>query len=243
MTVANVVDTTRAASVVVTVPNIEYMQGFLLSLLFKDGISATDYRRESVGHSGWHVRIYRRRKSANFTNYTSLGDTVTGRSINALRKLDVTDAFYLLAEMRLDEFNNGRWFDDGTILPDYGRRLRSVNGYQSIRLWPPPNDTYEIEVRCLRRPPALVSQQDAPSIHPEATQIVVDYVKAALYEKLGNLQASMVLKQEIQAKLELLRKRYGDARPPAVPLRMGSARAYGYGSIGVWNVDRVREPT
>ncbi|NIN66711.1 MAG: hypothetical protein GTO63_18890, partial [Anaerolineae bacterium] len=47
--------------------------------------------------SGWHVRIYRRRHTANFTNYQFLSNV--GREANSLNKMDIPDQYFLLAEM------------------------------------------------------------------------------------------------------------------------------------------------
>ena len=213
-------------------PNIEYHLGFMLAGETSVTGLGTDFRRINVAHSGFHIRIYRRRLTANFTNYTDFGSTQDGQSITTLHRMDIQDAFYLLAEFRIDEFNEGRWLDDGQVIPDYLRRLRPVNGYRGVRLWPRPDDQYDIEVRCVRRGPLLVSDSDVPPIHPEAVKLVVDYSKALLMEKLGEPAAKAEAMGDYQRNLNTLLRRYGDLRPANAPQPRRLARAWGYNRFG-----------
>ena len=225
----------------ITLPNLEYMLGFMLDGTTATGGAGTAFRRVNVAHSGWRVRLYRRRKSATFTNYTTFGDTISGQHIDSLHAMDIQDAAFLLVELRLDEFNEGRWTDDGKVIPDYMRRLRTVNGYQGIRFWPRPDDEYDIEVRCVRRPQALVSASDAPPVHAEAVKLIVDYAAALLYERLGETGNSMARMQDYAKNLDTLRGRYSDIRPSNTPIRRRLARAFGYDRYDPWRRPRGTE--
>lgn len=204
-----------------TVPNIEYMLGFMLEGSTGAGV---DFRRLSSGHSGWHYRIYRRRKSENFTGYTRFGTTIPGTSALGLTKLDIQDAFYLLQELRIEGENGGVILDRGDIIPDYNRRLRSVAGYQSIRLYPQPDTRQEIEIRCTRKPDILVSENDTPPIHAEAIKIIVEGALVPVFQKLGRPQDAMTAEAKYEKLLQGMRSSYGDARPEGVPLYKKPAR-------------------
>lgn len=241
-------DVTLAPGVNVIFPNIEYHLGFMLSGKTSEGARGTAYRRLNVAHSGWHIRVYRRRKSADFTNYTTMGDTLgstsvgsSAQSVTSLIAMDIHDAFYLLAEVRLDEFNYGAFIDDGTILPDMLRRLRTSNGYQGVRFWPRPDSEYEIELRCIRRPQALVSASDAPPIHAEGVQLIVDYAASKLYEKMNEPGMAMARMADYQRNLATLTRRYGDLRPNNTPIPKRFARAWGYNRGGPWRRPRGSE--
>ena len=215
-----------------TLPNIEYMQGFLTegNQNYPPGVP-TPFRRENFRQSGWWVRIYRRRIAEDFTNYEDL-TTISGAdpnsggaTITGLRKLDLPKAFFLLAEMKVDDTNEGLFYDNGRIIPDYHRRLREVHGYQSIQIYPYPDDRYEIDVRCVRRPPKLVDDQDTPLIHAEAIDLIIHRSLMFLYENMGNPQMAELARTRYQDNLFTLSKRYGDLRPPAVPTLRRFSRA------------------
>ena len=92
--------------------------------------------------SGWWVRIYRRRATADFTNYGNLktivgvSDSAGGATITGLNKLDLPTVFFLLAETKIDDVNRGIFYDNGRIIPDYHRRLKVVHGYQANTIVP-----------------------------------------------------------------------------------------------------------
>lgn len=229
---------TPSPAIRLTLPNIEYMQGFqaLGAQRFDDGggPAATLWRRKNWRESGWWVRIYRRRVAEDFNNYaalaTSIGPTGVGTqdggaAVAGLVKLDLPKAFFLLAEYRIDEFNSGIFIDNGRILPDYHRRLREIHGYQAIQFYPYPDDRYEVDVRCVRRPPKLVDDQDAPLVHAEAVDLIIHRALMFLYENMGNPQMAELSRSRYQENLFTLSKRYGDLRPPAVPTLRRFSRA------------------
>ncbi len=222
-----------------TLPNIEYMQGFML----KGTDGGTSYTRANYARSGWHVRIYRRRIAEDFTYYnataTGMGHATWGGQIaDSLHKLDLSEKFYLLAEVRIDDLNEGYWTDDGTHIPDYHRPLRTIHGYQSIQMYPKPDDRYEIDIRCVRRPEELVDDTDAPRVHPEAVDVLIDKTLVLLYEHQGQHELAGVARARYNEGLMTLRKRYAEQRPPQEPIvrRMSRARPMlpGRGRIRKW---------
>jgi len=209
----------------VRVPNIEYALGFLT----EHPSGSPSGKRVSQHQSGIHVRIYRRRVSVfddtafdpyRDMSYASKG-LLTGKAV-----IDNKDKFYLLAELRVDEVNRGVFIDDGQYIPDRSRPLRDVHGYQQYALYPRPDQRYEMDVRCVRRPQKLDAEQDVPRIHAEAVNVLITRAMSYLYESMGNLQASQLMLGRYMELLETLSKRYGDLRPSAVPIlrRMSRAR-------------------
>jgi len=183
---------TNGAGIYLKFPDLEKIQGFGYSG------QAQRYRR-----SGWRIRIYRKRiTSTAHSSFTGFADT------------DVEDAgvYYLLMEVPgwCNEI-----IDNGAITPDYGTRLKSVHGYQNIALYPRPDDRYELDVRCVRRPDPLVQDQDAPRVHAEATELILQRALTFLYEAQGNKGMSAIAFGRYERNLETLSKRYGDLRSSA----------------------------
>tara|TARA_Y100001973_G_C5201522_1_gene338087 strand:- start:1586 stop:3340 length:1755 start_codon:yes stop_codon:yes gene_type:complete len=234
VTTTNIVEgTLPGPAVKLTLPNIEYMQGFMtVGAQGNPAGTTVPFRRNNYRESGWWVRIYRRRIVSDFNNYSNLSSykgadiAASGAAITGLKKLDLPTAFFLLAEVKIDELNEGIFYDNGRIIPDYHRRLREIHGYQAVQLYPYPNERYEVDVRCVRRPPKLVDDQDAPLVHAEAVDLIIHRTLMFLYENMGNPEMAQLAKSRYQENLYTLSKRYGDLRPPAVPVlrRFGRAR-------------------
>jgi len=212
------------AGIGLTVPNIEYVLGFLT----EHPTGSPTGARVSQHQSGIHIRIYRRRLrdledltgTYGAMEFASKG--ITGPSAFA----DNKQKFYLLAEMRADELNKGRFIDNGEYIPDRSRPLRDVHGYQQYGLYPRPDARYEIDIRCVRRPQELKDERDVPTLHAEAINVLITRAMSYLYESMGNLNASQLMVIRYQDELMTLAKRYGDMRPSAVPVirRMSRAR-------------------
>jgi len=209
----------------VRVPNIEYALGFLT----EHPSGSPSGKRVSQHQSGIHVRIYRKRVSV-FDDipedpYQDMAYAAKGLVGNRT-VIDNKDKFYLLAELRVDEVNRGLFIDDGQYIPDRSRPLRDIHGYQQYALYPRPDQRYEMDVRCVRRPQKLDAEQDVPRIHAEAVNVLITRAMSYLYESMGNLQASQLMLGRYMELLETLSKRYGDLRPSAVPIlrRMSRAR-------------------
>lgn len=212
---------TKYPAVKLTLPNIEYALGFLGEVT-ASGVQT----RKSLHQSGIHVRIYRRRKSATFDNYDSADTSTTlPQYVSGLKKLDTPTAFFLLAETRIDEVNNGIFYDNGEIIPDYSRRLRDTHGYQTFACYPRPDKRYVLDIRCLRRPSKLVDDEDAPLIHAEATNVLIQRAMILLYENMGEMAKAQYCDLRYQQELQTLSKRYGDLRPPATPVMRRLTRA------------------
>ena len=195
----------NGALINIITPDIDYMQGF--------GRNA-DRRYH---HSGWRKRIYRRRVTVDAVNYGAIPQQLTGAV-----EQETPDAFVLMAEV--DGFTT-TFVDNGQILPDYHRRLREVNGYQALRMYPRPNRRYEVDIRCIRRPPALKDDSDAPLVHPDAMSLVLYRAIAALYEAQGNIDLADRALIRYKDLLFTLTKRYGDLRYPGQLLMKKPARA------------------
>ena len=228
-------------AITVIVPNIEYVLGFLTEHV----ATSPTGERVSQHQSGIHVRIYRRRVSTlehdPAYSYSGLAYDAKGLSgaDGALVYPDNKQKFYLLAEMRIDEVNAGRFFDDGQYIPDRSRPLRDTHGYQQYGVYPRPDARYEVDVRCLRRPQKLVDEQDAPRIHAEATDMLINRAMAYLYESMGDYAASQLMMARYEEGRQTLAKRYGDMRPVSRPVlrRMTRAKSSGRsrGNYRKWN--------
>tara|TARA_Y100001973_G_scaffold102562_1_gene167852 strand:- start:813 stop:2534 length:1722 start_codon:yes stop_codon:yes gene_type:complete len=219
--------------IVVTVPNIEYVLGFLTE---RTGAPSPSGKRVSQHQSGIHVRIYRRRVAdVDLSSFSSASyDTLTyaAEGMNDARSfVDNKEKFYLLAEMRVDEDNKGVFIDDGQYIPDRSRPLRDTHGYQQYAVYPRPDQRYEMDIRCVRRPQKLEDERDVPRLHAESVGTLVDRAMAYLYESMGNFGAAETMMKRYESALELLNKRYGDLRPAAVPVLRRMVRArYSYRS-------------
>lgn len=210
-----------ARSVKLTLPDINYMLGFQLKGTRNGGVA---FERRNVAHSGLYIRIYRRRLTEDYGNYSTLGAQPSGTTITSLHRLDIHDDYYLLAETRVDPFNEGFFYDDGTMIPDYERKLRNVHGYQAVRFDPMPDQRYELEARCIRRPQRLVSDHDAPPIQPAGIDVLVELALSMVRESLHQFSAAELARQRYREMLDKLKKRYGDLRPSNTPVTKRLAR-------------------
>ena len=194
---STLVTVTRDQKVTLTVPPNPHLLGF-------DDSSGRRYQK-----TGWRARIYRRRESI---------DTAT----DAQTTVEISDQYYLIAEQPASD----NTFDDtGINIPDYNRRLRNVNGYQSFGLHPWPDARYEVDIRCVRRPEPLVHDQDAPRLHPDAVEILIQQTLAYMYEKLGDFNGLALANQRYESRLSVLAKRYSDLQSSAVVTARRPARA------------------
>jgi len=192
-------------AIVITTPDIHYMQGF-----GRNGDRR--YRR-----AGWRKRIYRRRITVDPVNYNTLTHTLTGAVDQ-----ETPDAFVLIADI---DGHQTAFIDNGQILPDYHRRLREVHGYQSVRLYPRPNERYQVDVRCLLRPEELKDDQDAPEIHTDGIDVLLYRALSFLYESQGNIELADRAIGRFREALFTLTKRYGDLRYPGETLMKRPARS------------------
>tara|TARA_R110002012_G_scaffold76891_2_gene194449 strand:- start:193 stop:1932 length:1740 start_codon:yes stop_codon:yes gene_type:complete len=209
---------TPYGAILVSLPNITYALGYMMKVI-RSGVT---YSRHSVDQSGVYVRIYRRRIATNWEEYGGLTNRADGLNTS---QLDTDTAFYLLAEMRVDTLNEGIFYDNGTFLPDYNRRLHDINGYQTVQFYPKPDKAYQTDIRCVTRPQPLVDDADSPVLHAEAMSVLLERAMALFYENLGQSEQSLMCTQKYREALMTLSKRYGDLRPPAVPVLRRMTRA------------------
>jgi len=215
-------------AVKVSLPNITYALGYLSSI----GVVINTFTRQSLNQSGIYIRIYRKRTSTDLLGYGNLLNQASGLQQS---QLDVAEDFLLLAEMRADSVNEGVWYDTGEFLPDYNRRLRDIHGYQTMQFYPKPDKRYVTEIRAVVRPSKLVDDQDTPLIHAECMSALLERAMVYLYENMGNGVMSQLSKDKYNEALLTLSKRYGDLRPPAVPVLRRMTRATGYRTGRKWN--------
>lgn len=216
-------------------PNIGYQQGLFA---FGNGSlqDQATFHRFGDGLSGWFIRVYRRRYTADFTNYDELGgpNLTFGVKSGDLLMLDIHDKFELLAELPGDI---GAWVDQGTHIPDISRPLRDVHGYQGIRFFPTPDAEYDIGVRVIRRPHRLISDQDAPLIHAEAKDLIIYKALTYVYEHIKQPGNKAQAEADYQDTLKTHRKASGDLRPESQVIFRRPARAHPYRGLPWWYRD------
>jgi hypothetical protein len=193
---------TTSNNVMVYLPNVDHMLGF-------DEALTRRYRR-----AGIKKRIYRRRVSA-----ANVAATLPGTL--AYPQVESPDRFYLLTEV---DGHVTQYQDNGSDLPDIRRPLRTVHSYQTFRLYPSPEQRYELIIRCVKRPEPLVADTDAPKVTPDAVEAIILRTMAYLYEMQGNAAMSARKLQEYERSVSYLLKRYGDLRPAGRPRRRAVAR-------------------
>ena len=215
----------KVSAIKLSLPNVNYALGFMV-------VAAGGVSRPSVPMSGVYVRVYRRRIATYMEGYQNLDAATSGLETS---QLDSDDAFHLLAEFRPDPTNGGVWYDNGAFLPDYSRRLRDVHGYQTMQFYPKPDKRYAVEIRAVTRPPKLVDDQDAPLVHAEAVNVLLEKAMVYLYENMGQTARSEYSEKRYGELLLTLSKRYGDLRPASTPVLRTMTRATGYRTNRRWN--------
>ena len=183
----------------VTTPNTSQMMGF----------NETGSIR--LNRTGIRKRIYRRRHTVTSVNYTSsLPNAETNGAI-----IEAPDKYFLIADI---EGHTVLWDDTGIAVPDYQAPLRETHGYETLTMYPRPDQRYEIEVRCLRRPAVLVDDEDTPSLHYDATEVLIWRTLILLYESMGNPGLADRATAYYNQHLKKLTDRYSDLRYPEEPL-------------------------
>ena len=104
------------------------------------------------GHGGWRKRIYRARTAV----------VTTAGMKNDIEYPE--NVYFFLTEV---DGTTTSFDDDGTITPDYHRRLPEAHGYFQWALTPHPEATSTVDWRVYRRPASLISDSDAPQVHPD----------------------------------------------------------------------------
>lgn len=167
--------------------NIDYQQGF-------DPVPSA----LRSGHSGWRKRIYRARASV-------IAGTDTKDAIESPENV-----YYFLAEVDGDVTE---YIDDGSVTPDYFRRLPESTGYFKWVLSPHADGQYTVDWRVYRRPGVLLADTDTPPVHPDFEDMLLTlYCKWAAMADKQPAEAA-VHETEFQAKLGKWRAK--DANPAA----------------------------
>lgn len=167
-------------------PNIDFQLGF--------GTVGTLRR----GHSGLRHRIYRAR-----TTVTAGGGFETN--------IETPGIYFFLAEV---DGETTTYTDDGSVIPDYSRRLPESRGYYAWSTTPHQDALYRIDLRVYRRPLSLLVDSDAPAVHPEFDDMLEDLVLTRLCELDKSPEAALVYENQFQARL--LAYRAKEANPADV---------------------------
>jgi hypothetical protein len=176
------------AVVVSAMVNIDYIQNFDPS---PSAIRNT--------HSGWRKRIYRARSAI----------VPTGGMQNNIEYPE--DVYFFL-----DEVDGAitTYVDNGSVTPDYNRRMPESHGYFRWALHPHQNDQYTVDFRVYRRPLPLLNDSDAPQVHPdyEDMLLLLCLKHAAMLDK----QPAEAQDYERQFLDKLAKWRGKDANPSSV---------------------------
>ena len=150
-------------------------------------------------HSGWRKRIYRARSAV----------VATVGMQNDIEYPE--DIYFFLAEV---DGAVTTFTDTGTITPDYTRRLPESHGYFKWALHPHQNDQYTVDFRVYRRPPLLLSDSDAPPVHPDYEDMLL--LLCLKYSAMLDKQPAEAQEYERQFLDKLGKWRAKDANPSAV---------------------------
>lgn len=133
--------------------NIDAMTGF--------DVPAT--RRQ--GRSGYRIRFYIAR------------DSVHGLGGAQFTNVETAGIFYLLAEVEPSSVNTlgaATYVWDGSVTPDYFRPLKHSTGYYSYKVYPHPDNRYELDFRVLRLPRKFKFDTDTAPIQRDAIPALVE---------------------------------------------------------------------
>ncbi len=153
--------------------------------------------------SGMRKRIYRARVAIN-TGGTTRTD------------IEAPGVFFFLDEVEGDVTE---YVDDGSIIPDYFRRLPESHGYWSWACTPHQDADYEMDLRVTRRPLSLLCDTDTPQVHPDFEDMLLLLVQAGLAMLDKQPADAAALELQFQGRVEQWRSK--DANPasyiPAIP--------------------------
>ena len=117
---------------------------------------------------------------------------------------------------------------DGSVIPEYDRRMPESHGYFAHTMGPHQDQRYEVDFRVRRRPRALSTNQDAPRILPSAEEALIVLVEAAFLE-MTKRNEEAALKRKVYLTIELPKVQSGIGNSehmiPGVPWGQPSLRA------------------
>ena len=137
--------TTALNSIILALPEIDWQLNF------------GDNTTLRYSRSGIYKRIYRRRIT------TGAGPSHTS--------IEAGSIFQYLADV---DGVTTTYTDDGSVIPDYYRRLPESHGYYAYSFYPHQDERYEVNFRVRRRPEKLVNDYDAPPVHPDCHDALIE---------------------------------------------------------------------
>jgi hypothetical protein len=184
-------------------------------IAFEQGFGSNVIGTERYRHSGYRIRIWRQRITS--------GAAALHADTPAMQS--TPEPYLLIGELLESAAAYPTWEDDGSVTPAYHRRLRTVNGYTSLQLYPRPNERYKIDVRCVRKPQRLEDPYDAPPVGEEASDALVFKTLTYLMRQERRFEEAGVYEELYKKELYTLAVRYGDMRYDDVPMRRRIPRA------------------
>jgi hypothetical protein len=169
-----------------TLPNIEFALGFFADN--QSGAGGVNFRNHT-GRSGVYVNIYRRRVATDFDSYAAMDSSSTFKNEDLLR-LDERQDFFLLAQVRIDTDNDGRFIDDGSIIPDYSRPLDAQGIHPGFAMYPRPSEDGVMNVRYIESPRALVNDTDVLAVTDSGREAIIEGALAHLMRMTGDTQGA-----------------------------------------------------
>lgn len=175
----------------------------LVNIDFVQGFGTTGTLRK--GHSGWRKRIY-----------VAISSVEPGAG--TVQQIEYPDIYFFLDEV---DGETTMYVDDGSVIPDYGRRIPESRGYYAWSAVPHQDAKYRVDLRVYRRPLSLLCDNDAPQVHPDFDDMLEDLVLARLCEM--DKSPNDALKYEADYKSKVEEYRAAEASPadfvPAEPWR------------------------
>lgn len=148
------------------------------------------------GHSGYGTRIWVAR------------DLIRTAGAGTLNAVDADGVFYLLDEVS-GETTSYTW--DGSVVPDYSRRLQASNGYYPWKLYPIPDQNYELDIEGFQAPQELVHDQDSPPLNEKFIPAYENLLLSILCEMDGaDLSASSFYRQRYDKAIRMARSELGN---------------------------------
>jgi len=162
------------SSVVITVPEIDWMRGF----------NITGTTRKTRGGVGTRIYVARR---------TSVGGSHA--------TIETPEVYHHLVDIAGDA-TTYTW--NGSISPNYHIRHRTSHGRLLLRLDPRPNSRLEFRYRAKVRPAPLLHDNDSVELPPEVCDVLVDGLAADLAKFLGTTEQVVLFENDYRTGIERL---------------------------------------
>ena len=189
------------ASIALTLPDIDAPRGFTT-----DTAGDIEY-----GRSGLWKRIYARRVSS------------SRPSTSTMAIVENPDDFFYVGYVD----GQSTSFVFSGFLVNFEEPYRELHGYSGLQISPLPDAAYTVDVRCLRKPYPLETDQSVPRVPPEAMDVLIHKILVIVYESLGHHEIAAVSQAVYSDRLVTLKKRYGSLPSGVFRKRLGRSRGYG----------------